>query len=268
MFEIKKNKKRIMICGTGSGCELAPKESSSTVYALNDYIHKERYGIQPDKLFILDVLDEKPLIVAGINNLGEVIAKINSLKCPLIAPFRYEEIPLSEPFPLKECAEKFGQPYFSNTIGYMVAFALLEFLKLADKETDEVFKTWQNVNSIELNETQSKSLKGVVGKLRQLKGFSIELFGINQASSSEYFYEKAGAEYWLGIANGLGVDITIHGDKSEVLSNKKRFGGNLLYGYNQTYSQIRMAEEKFGEQIIKKLLTPSKPSSRNIRKIN
>ena len=99
-FEIKKDPRRVLIFGTGEGWQLAPKESSALIYALNDYILYEKYQVNFDKLFIMDVLDEKPQIVSGLSNLGEVIARINKLGKPLIAHYRYEEIPLSEPFPL------------------------------------------------------------------------------------------------------------------------------------------------------------------------
>lgn len=225
-FEIRKDPNRVLICGTGSGWELIPKESGAIIYALNDFIFFEKYGIRFDKLFILDVLDEKPQIVSGINNLGEVIKRINSFDRPLIAPFKYAEIPLSEAFPLEKCKERFGAPYFTNTIAYMVAYALLEGAK------------------------------------------EIDMYGVNQASSGEYFYEKCGVEFWLGIAIGMGVKVTIHGDKSELLTTKSRFGGGLLYGYNETYDQIIQLKEKFGEGVIKKVLAPQKPYSRTIRRIN
>lgn len=225
-FQIKKNPKKVQIMGSGSGWELAPINSDAVIYALNDYVFYERYKIQPDILFIMDILDEKPQIVAGVNNLGDVIKRINDLKCPLIAPFKYAEIPLSQEFPLKECVKRFGQPYFSNTISYMIAYALMQGVE------------------------------------------EIEVYGVNQASSSEYFYEKAGVEYWLGIAIGMGVKLTIHGERSELLTNKKRMGGGLLYGYNQSYETILEVEAKFGTQIIKKLLLPQASFSRTIRKIN
>lgn len=224
-FEVKKDPTRVLICGTGDGWELIPKVTEKTIYALNDYINTERFGIKPDILFVMDVLDEKPQIVSGINNLGEVIKRINILKVPLISPFRYEEIPLSEPFPIEECVKELGWPYFSNTISYMIAYALLKDVK------------------------------------------EIETYGINQASSTEYFYEKAGVEYWLGIAVGRGLKVTIHGERSELLSNKARFGGNILYGYAQTYEQIIQSKEKFGEPKVRKLLKPRVPKSRIIRDI-
>ena len=225
-FEIKKDPTKWIVAGTGDGWQMIPKNTEKTVMCLNDYIYTERYGVKPDLLCLMDILDEKPQIVSGINNLGEVIARINSMKVPLIAPYRYEEIPLSEAFPLAECVKRFGQPYFLNTIAYMIAYALLKGAK------------------------------------------EIETYGVNQASSSEYFYEKSSVEYWLGVANGVGTKVTIHGPKSELLSNKTRFGGNILYGFNQTYDQIIEAEKKFGPGTVKRL-TGFKPEQRKMsRHIN
>jgi hypothetical protein len=129
MFEIKKDPTKVVLLATGSGWQLGPTQSEKMIYALNDYVKVNKYGVKPDILFIMDVLDEKPQIVSGDENLGEIIQRINNLKIPLIAPYKYEEIPLSEPFPLTECVEKFGQPYFSNTIAYMIAYALLKDAK-------------------------------------------------------------------------------------------------------------------------------------------
>jgi hypothetical protein len=128
-FEIKKDPSKWFVCGTGQGWELVPKQTEATVICLNDYIQFERYQVKMDYLMLMDSLDQKPNIVSGAQNLGEVIARINALKVPLIAPYKYAEIPLSEEFPLEECVKEFGLPYFTNTICYMIAFALLKGAK-------------------------------------------------------------------------------------------------------------------------------------------
>lgn len=225
-FEIKKNPHKIAICATGAGWELLPIISDHTLYCLNDYIYAERYQIKPDVLFIMDVLDEKPQVVEGVQNLGEVVKRINNLKIPFVAPYKYAEIPLSEAFPLKECVKQFGLPFFSNTICYMIAYALLKGAK------------------------------------------EIELYGVNQAGSYEYTGEKGGVEYWLGVAAGRGVNVTIHGKNSQLLKYKGRNGEGMLYGYFQTYEQILEFESKFGNPIIHRLSNPQPTISRNVRKVN
>lgn len=225
-FEIKKDKTRVIVAGTGSGWELIPRNTERTVYCLNDYVRTEKYGVKPDLLFMADVLDEKPQVISGIDNLGDIIARINAMKVPFIAPFKYEEIPLSEPFPIEQCVKEFGWPYFTNTICYMIAYALLQKVK------------------------------------------EIDIYGVNQAGSHEYTEERGGVEYWIGLANGRGVKMTVHGDHSQLLMFKGRYGRNILYGYLQTYEEIMQAKEKFGESVVRKLLGPQKPYSKTIRKVN
>ncbi len=221
-FEIKKDPTKICLLATGSGWDLGPTQSEKMIYALNDYVNIEKYGVKPDILFMMDILDEKPQVISGIQNLGETIQRINQMKIPFIAPFKYEEIPLSQEFPLKECVKEFGLPYFTNTIAYMIAYALLQGAK------------------------------------------EIELFGINQAGSHEYLEEKGGVEYWIGVAIGSGVRVTIYGKDSQLLKYKGRYGRNgILYGYLQSYEEIIQTEERFGKPIIRKLLKPSTPYARS-----
>ena len=224
-FEIKKNPFKVAVLGTGADWNLFPVQSDHTIYALNDYVNFEKFQIMPDILFIMDVLDEKPMVVSGIQDLGQTIARINQLGCRFIAPYKYAEIPKSEAFPLRECVKEFGAPYFTNTVAFMIAHALLSGAK------------------------------------------EIDIYGVNQASSSEYFYEKSGVEYWLGVANGRGVKVTINGPKSELLRNKDRFGGSLMYGYNQNYEQFLESEKKYGTALIKQLSAPIQITNHSSRVI-
>ena len=225
-FKLRKDPHKIAICGTGNGWELLPVRSDHTIYCLNDYVFMDKYQIQPDILFIMDILDEKPKIVSGIDNLGEVVSRINKMNIPLVAPYRYEEIPKSEAFPLEEVAQKFGTLYFSNTIAYMICYALLKGAK------------------------------------------EIELFGVNQAGAHEYTEEKGSCEYWIGIAVGLGVKVTINGKDSQLLKHKGRYGTNVLYGYNTDYDGFLRDKERFGEGVVHRLSAPPKNISRVARRIN
>ena len=226
MFKLKKDSTRVNILATGGGWELAPKQSNAMIYCLNDYTKIEKYGVQPDILFMMDLLSEKPSIVAGADNLGETIQRINQMRCPFVAPYKYEEIPLSEAFPLEDCVKEFGLPYFTNTIGYMIAYALLKGAK------------------------------------------EIQLFGVNQAGSHEYVEERGGVEYWIGIAMGKGVEVTINGKDSQLLKYKGRYNPEgIMYGYGTTFGNFVREKKQTGEIIVKRLLTPPKPISRLVRKI-
>lgn len=226
-FDLKKTKDKWIVVGTGEGWQLCPKQSSSTIIALNDLLYKEQYGIEYDILCIMDQLDDKPRILAGQQNLGDVIKRINDSGKPFLAPYRYEEIPKSEAFPIKDWVERFGEIYALNTISYMIMYAILKGAK------------------------------------------EIEMVGINQASSSEFFFEKASVDAMLGLCIGLGIKVTVHGEKSELWSTKRRFGGNMMYGYNIPFDQYIRDEKKYGEGVVKKVLVPPKPITRQLsRKIN
>jgi len=171
---------------------------------------------------MMDILDEKPQIVEGKDKLEGVIERMNAWELPLIAPYKYEEVPLSQAFPLEKCVEIFGYPYFTNTICYMIAFAIMSGAR------------------------------------------DIQLFGINQVGGQEYAEERGGVEYWIGQALGRGISVAINGDKSQVMKYKGKGRHSLLYGYWQPYEQIEAFREKFGEQTVKKLLTPPSPYSRGM----
>lgn len=60
------------------------------------------------------------------------------------------------------------------------------------------------------------------------RGFTqIDLYGVNMAWGSEYFYQKPGVEYWVGRAQGQGIKVNVHGERSTILKTKD----GLLYGY-------------------------------------
>jgi len=59
------------------------------------------------------------------------------------------------------------------------------------------------------------------------EGFTeIDLYGVNLSCLSEYIYLKAGVEYWIGRAQGMGAKVRAYGESS-VLKTKD----GKLYGY-------------------------------------
>ena len=223
MFTVKKDWSRWLICATGEGWQLQPRETNKIVFCLNDYVFAERYNVKPDLLCVMDILDEKPQVVSGKDNLGEIINRVNQMGAPLIAPFKYAEIPKSEAFPIEECVKEFGYPYFSNSICYMIAYALMKGAK------------------------------------------ELEFYGVNQAGSHEYSEERGGVEYWIGVAIGRGVKVTINGKNSNLLMYKGRYGQGMLYGYLQDYQSIVENKKRFGETVVRQLLGPKQPTSKDRR---
>jgi len=60
------------------------------------------------------------------------VEEINKRKIPVFLPRTYHNIPTSMKYPLREIVAKFGITYFSNTICYMIAYALYKGVKSID----------------------------------------------------------------------------------------------------------------------------------------
>jgi hypothetical protein len=61
------------------------------------------------------------------------------------------------------------------------------------------------------------------------RGYEVmNLYGVNLANPGEYAYQKPSAEFWLGMAMGRGIKVTIHGDHSSLMKTRDR----KLYGYD------------------------------------
>ncbi len=89
----------------------------------------------------------------------------------------------SKLYPLKRIDQKFNaNGFFSNTISYMVAFAL------------------------DMHTKKDKN-----GKLYVHDGFKkIRMYGVDMLTKDEYELEKGGIEFWLGFARGLGIEVEIN----------------------------------------------------------
>ncbi len=82
----------------------------------------------------------------------------------------------SKLYPFKRICKKFDTDYFSDTIAYMVAYAI--------------------------DQATTKDLK--------LKyPLKLKLYGVDMLSEHEYSEEKGGIEFWLGLAKGLGIKYEI-----------------------------------------------------------
>jgi hypothetical protein len=63
----------------------------------------------------------------------------------------------------------------------------------------------------------------------------IDLYGVNMEHESEYGYQKAGCEFWIGQAMGRGVTVNIHGENSALL----RARDGVMYGYDTPQMLLR-----------------------------
>lgn len=63
---------------------------------------------------------------------------------------------------------------------------------------------------------------------------SIELWGINLPSSADYIQNKACLEFWIGMALGMGISVSINGDGTSLLKNTDGF----LFGYRMPVNRL------------------------------
>lgn len=87
-----------------------------------------------------------------------------------------EEMPSSELYPVREMVTKYGS-YFTNSISWMIVFALDEILKAAIVDGEPKPK--------------------------------IGLWGVDMAQNTEYRQQRPSCEYFMGWARGAGVDLVI-----------------------------------------------------------
>lgn len=199
---MKQNKKLIIILGTGcSGkyCDFNLDENrqpilDSEIYGVNGtYTYpkvmpkKLRKYFRQDKLFMTDSLfsHEQGTLNFDIEAFNKFAVKYN---CELISLHKMKlgkHIMNAKRYPYKKISEYFGTEYFTDTICYMIAYAL-----------------WDNTFL-----TKSKTTGILRPELKQ--PLVLRLFGIDMATTREFQQSKGGVEFWLGIAKGLGCEITV-----------------------------------------------------------
>lgn len=96
------------------------------------------------------------------------------------------EFPSSRPFPRAELIERFGT-YFTNTVALQVAWAITQ-------------------------------VEWAIGD-----GAEIGIYGVDMAQGSEYAAQRPSCEYHIGIAQGMGIRVTI-ADTSDLLKTASIYG--------------------------------------------
>ncbi len=98
---------------------------------------------------------------------------LKSIKCPLYMTKPSKDIPMSRPFPFVEIVSKFGF-YFDNSISYMIAMAIDEFLKFQGNK-------------------------------------ELHFYGVD-FNEERHTFQKGVCEYYVGMATTLGIKIFVsHG---------------------------------------------------------
>lgn len=143
----------------------------------------------------------------------ETIAELNEPRIPLVCLQHYDELPLSEPYPLDEVLVKFGITYFTNTLSYMIALAV-----------------HVGYERIELYGTDMGAQSAVDVRDPRIR---------HQEES--WSHERECMNFWLGVAVGRGIQIFVP-ERSSLVKHSD-FGESNLYGYTVGPKLQRVRQE-------------------------
>lgn len=79
-------------------------------------------------------------------------------------------------FPMDRIVKRLGCDYFSNTLSYMIAYAIYKY---------------------------------TTPRLKLKQPLKLRLYGCDFRETGEYALEKGGVEYWIGFARGLGIKVEL-----------------------------------------------------------
>lgn len=127
--------------------------------------------------------------------------------------------PASVAFPKDEVTGCFGR-YFTNSISWMTAHAIMEIVAAAEG--------WAEAQTKALVESQPglAALAGVIQAAARntfLGGCTIGIWGVDMAQGTEYAAQRPSCEYFLGHAAGLGIKIFVP-PASDLLKNISLYG--------------------------------------------
>lgn len=194
--------KRIAIVGCSDTKNLAPYDDPSwEVWAMNNsFVHTKRqdcwFEIHPIKE-VNGVFWRRELLRPGVfrfskdfrgQPVNDYMRMLADLDVPIYMQQKWDCIPKSTPYPIQQITAKFGT-YFTNSVSYMIALAIMQIAEAG--------------------------AKGEIG-----------CWGVDMATGSEYGPQRPSCEFFLGIAAGLGIAITIP-PQADLLKTK------FLYGFQE-----------------------------------
>lgn len=104
-------------------------------------------------------------------------------------------LPKALNYPIDRMIDRFGADYFTSTVSLMIAWAI-----------DGIER------DMKLSESPTK-----------YSDYTIGIFGIDLIVGTEYDFQKSCAEFWLGVATGLGITVFIP-PQSALLKQSHRYG--------------------------------------------
>ena len=174
--KLRKGKKTVAMVGMATAtCALAPyKDKDVEIWALNE-MHAFPWLTRATRWFQIhhSTLWKRDIAKRNVHGHREWLQE-NPLDIPIYMQYYQEEVPGSVEYPLRDVCAKF----FKN-------------IRRGDAKIKYFTSTLAYMMGIAL-----------------LDGFErIELYGFEMSSSDEYVEQKGCAEFWIGLAMGLGIEI-------------------------------------------------------------
>ncbi len=206
VLDFAKPKKKIAIVGCSDHKEKAPyNDPEWELWGVNNLF----LSLTPEKMkgfgrwFEIHMLEKLPngkIQRRRIDNfrgqpVGDYIRSLANIDIPVYMQRRWEEIPKSVAYPLREVIDFVKSDYFTNTISYQIALAIME-----------------------IEQGNYEPRIGVWGVDMAVQS---DLMG-----NAEYSHQRPSCEYFLGLAIGRGINVILP-PECDLL--KTRF----LYGWNE-----------------------------------
>jgi hypothetical protein len=174
--KLRKGKKTVAMVGMApTSCSLAPyQEKDVEIWALNE-MHAFPWMKRATRWFQIHQSKSWKRVTAkrGVRGHYDWL-KENPFDIPIYMQYLQEEIPKSIAYPLREVTQRFFKNY-----------------RRGDAKIKYFTSTFAYMMGIAL-----------------LEGFErIEIYGMEMAATEEYIEQKGCAEFWIGLAMGLGVEI-------------------------------------------------------------
>jgi hypothetical protein len=224
----KPRRKKIAICGFASSTRpyiiqsIAPIPAWE-IWGLNQlYRHIPRADLWADIHYNWD-----KETVPGTDHFGWA----RDCGIPFVMMQRHPQLPTSCTYPLQRIMAAYKADYFTSTIAYLVALAILE---IDDRVHVEFGNAVRKLPKRQLDELGGAGLQALQRSIYST--YTIGLFGIDLTVGTEYFHEKPCAEFWIGQASARDINVAI---PAESALCKQRF----RYGYERTPDSLIRVNE-------------------------
>jgi hypothetical protein len=202
---------KICIVGFADSKRHAPwQDTSWSFWGVNDlYAHVPRVDVIFEIHHTMNMGNrrnpdhEKVLAGGGKRGTG---FEIGAPLTPIFVQTARPEWPTSISFPRDKVMEELGSDYFTNSVSWMIALAILEL-------------------------TEIKKVNGRDQRVAK-PGTALSVCGVSMAADSEYVQQRPNVEYWVGRAESLGIEVYVP-DDAHILK------AATLYGYD-TSSPLRV----------------------------